>query len=300
LSFIVVTVIIGVILALVPMKFGFYTFKSFSGAIKLTVRDLGKAVSRPLPIIFFFIVSRVIMPVGVLLFSTLIFGKDADTISGFVLIYAAPTAVSGFIWSSIFHGDPALALALILIDTVIAPLAVPGTVRLLLGTKIALDMSGMALSRMFMVVIPTIIGVAMNEFSKGAVPRAAGPYLTPLGKLCMITVVAANAAAVAPQVHIGSPRLWIVGAVSIVLSVLGFAAGKLSGVLGRLDKDRQVSLFFAVGLHNTSAAMTLGIEFFPAPAALPCVLGIMFQQTIAAVAGKIFLGKNKDTEKKPV
>jgi predicted Na+-dependent transporter len=275
----------------IAVIFGLMTF---SGAVKLTVRDFGKAVSRPLPIILFFLTSRLIMPAAVLLFSMLFFGQDADTISGFVLIYAAPTAVSGFIWTSIFHGDPALSLALILIDTILAPIAVPGTVRLLLGTKIALDMSGMALSLMFMVVIPTIIGVAMNEFSKGAVPRAAGPYLTPFGKICMVTVVAANTAAVAPQVRFDNPRLWIVGAASIFLSVLGFVAGKAAAALGKFSKEKQAAFFFSVGLHNTSAAMTLGIEFFPGPAALPSVLGIMFQQSIAAIAGRIFLGKNKD------
>ena len=39
--------------------------------------------------------------------------------------------------------------------------------------------------------------------------------------------------------------------------------------------------------------MTLGIEFFPGPAALPAVLGIIFQQSIAAAAGKLMLGKKK-------
>jgi predicted Na+-dependent transporter len=159
-------------------------------------------------------------------------------------------------------------------------------------------MSGMAVSLMYMVVVPTVIGVAMNEFSKGAVPRAAGPYLTPFGKICMVTVVAANSAAVASQIHPANPRFWIIAAVSIFLSVLGFAAGKIAAVLGKFDKEKQVSFFFGVGLHNTSAAMTLGIEFFPGPAALPSVLGIMFQQTIAAIAGRIFLKESKDKDQK--
>jgi predicted Na+-dependent transporter len=110
----------------------------------------------------------------------------------------------------------------------------------------------------------------------------------------MITVVAANSAAVAPQVRFDNPRLWIVGAVCIFLSVLGFAVGNIAALLGRFNKEKRVSFFFSVGLHNTSAAMTLGIEFFPGPAALPSVLGIMFQQSIAAIVGRIFLGKNKD------
>jgi predicted Na+-dependent transporter len=88
----------------------------------------------------------------------------------------------------------------------------------------------------------------------------------------------------------------------IVFSALGFSFGKLIGLLserhglrlGLLDdspKERQVSLFYACGLRNISAAMTLGIEFFPPAAALPAVLGIVFQQTMAALMGRLYLGK---------
>jgi predicted Na+-dependent transporter len=272
----------------VPLIFGVMTL---SGALKLKVRDLGQTARHPLPIVFFLLTARVITPVMVFLLGALFFGSDTDTISGYVLIYAAPTAVSGFVWVTIFRGDPALSLGLILLDTLLAPFVVPGTVRLLLGTKIVLDMYGMSLSLMYMVVIPSIVGVALNDLSRGAAPEIAGPYLTPLAKLCMIIVICANVAAVTDQIQIASPRFWIVGAACVVFSVLGFVVGKLAGLLGKLDRGKQVSLFYAVGLHNTSAAMTLGIQFFPGPAALPSVMGIIFQQTIAALMGRIFIRK---------
>jgi hypothetical protein len=37
--------------------------------------------------------------------------------------------------------------------------------------------------------------------------------------------------------------------------------------------------------------MTLAIEFFPAAAALPAVLGILFQQSLAALMSRVFFGK---------
>jgi predicted Na+-dependent transporter len=272
----------------VPWIFGIMTL---SGALKLKVRDLGQTARHPLPIVFFLVSARIITPIMVFLLGTLFFGGDADTISGYVLIYAVPTAVSGFVWVTIFRGDPALSLGLILLDTILAPFVVPGTVRLLLGTKIVLDMYGMSLSLMYMVVIPTIVGIALNEVSRGAAPKIAGPYLTPLAKICMIIVICANVAAVTDQIRFISSRFWIVGAACVFFSVLGFVVGKLAGLFGKFDRDKQVSLFYAVGLHNTSAAMTLGIQFFPGPAALPAVLGIIFQQTIAALMGRVFIGK---------
>jgi predicted Na+-dependent transporter len=279
---------------LIPWLFGTMTL---SRALKLKVRELGLAVSNPLPIALFFLSAHALMPLGVMLVSGLVFTGSADIVSGYVLLYAVPTAVTGFIWTGIFHGDPALSLALILLDTILAPIVVPGTLRILLGTKVALDMTGIAVSLVLMVVVPTIIGVALNELSRGAVPRAAGVYLGPFSKLCIVLVISANTAAVASQIHPENPRVWFIGAMCIIFSALGFICGKLIGILGKANRARQATLIFSVGLHNTSAAMTLGIEFFPGPAALPAVLGIIFQQTIAAIMGRLLLKKEK--EEKP-
>jgi predicted Na+-dependent transporter len=74
----------------------------------------------------------------------------------------------------IFRGDGALTLAIILLDTILAPFVVPFTTKVLLGTTVVFDSSGMAFSLIAMVVVPTVIGVALNELSKGSVPKMVG------------------------------------------------------------------------------------------------------------------------------
>ena len=270
----------------VPWLFGTMTL---SGALKLRTRELGLVIRHPFPILLFFLVAHLLMPLMVRFLSALVFPGDFDTVSGYVLLYSVPTAVTGFIWVSIFHGDPALSLALILLDTILAPLVVPGTVFLLLGTKISLDMTGMTLSLVFMVVLPTFAGVGINEFSRGKIPALVSPYLSPFSKFCVLAVVAANTAAVAPRVQFNLHVLGI-SLVCIVFTVLGFICGKTTGTLSGLNHARKVSVFFGSGLRNTSAAMTLGIDFFPGNAALPAVLGIVYQQTIAAAMGRLLMG----------
>jgi tagaturonate reductase len=266
---------------------------TLSGSLKLKAGDLGQTLRRPFPLLAFFLSGRVAAPLLALLVSSLVFPGDTDTVSGYVLLYAAPTAVTGFIWCSIFSGDTALTLTIILLDTILAPLVVPGTIRALLGAKISLDMHSMAFSLVYMIVIPTVLGIASNEISRGLAPRLLLPYFSPLSKLCVILVVSANAAAVAPQIDLRNSRVWIVSAVCVILTVMGFLTGKLAGLLGRFDRGKQVSIFFGAGLHNTTAAMTLGISFFPPGASLPSVIGIMFQQTICAVMGRLFYSKQK-------
>ena len=282
----------SVFIVLRPLIPWFFASITLAGSLKLRARELGKAASSPLPIFFFFSAAHIIMPVIVLFISRFFFPDDPDTVSGYVLVYSVPTAVTGFIWVSIFRGDAALSLALILLDSILAPLVVPGTIRLLLGTSITLDMNGMMVSLILMVVIPTVMGVALNETSRGKIPAVVIPWLSPFSKICLVLMIASNAATVSGQIRPDNPKMWILMIGCVCFSALSFTIGKLIGLAARFEKEKQVTIFFASGLRNISAAMTLAIEFFPASAALPAILGIMFQQMIAAFMGRIQLGRN--------
>jgi predicted Na+-dependent transporter len=272
-----------------------FAVMTLSGALKLTIREFGMALRRPFPIILTMACSHLIIPLAVFFFSSLVFRGDGDTISGFVLLYAAPTAVSGFIWVTIYRGDKALALALILIATIAAPVVVPLTLSLLMGTRVVLDMGSIALSLVLMVVVPTIIGVGANEISRGALPRLLLPCLNPLAKFCLILVIAANSSAVAPQIRFDERQVWIIALVSVFFALLGHGISWFAGILCRLDREKQVTVFFSSSLRNISAAATIAIEFFPESAALPALLGIVFQQTMAALTGRLFLGPGPDS-----
>jgi predicted Na+-dependent transporter len=208
------------------------------------------------------------------------------------LLFSVPTAVSGFVWVAIYRGNGALALTLIFLDTLVSPLVVPATMSLLLGAQIAMDMTGIAISLVVMVMIPTIIGVAIHEASRGKIPALASPYLSPLAKICLVLVVAANAAAAAPYVDLNDPKLLKISLFCIIFSVSSYVFAKFLGAICRFDAEKRVTVFFAVGLRNISAAASLAIEYLPPPAAIPVILGIVFQQSIAAIMGKAFkLGK---------
>ena len=273
---------------LVPWLFGTVTL---AGALKLRVRELGAAVSSPLPIILFFFMARVFMPSVIFLLSSLIFRGEPDIIAGYVVLYSVPAAVTAFIWVSIFKGDPALALTLIMLDTLLSPIVVPGTVRLFLGGEVNLDMTGMAISLILMIVIPTIAGVTFNELSRGKIPALVTPYLTPLTRLIMLLVLGANAAAVAPQIRLDNPRLWLIIAACIGFIALSFTCARIVTLAGKFDRKKQISFLFTTSLRNSVAGMTLAIQHFPELAALPAVMGVVLQQNTAAIMGRIFFGK---------
>jgi len=271
-----------------PCVIWLFGIMTFSGALKLTASDIGTAVRSPLPIFLFFFTSHVLMPLMALFSSSLIF-TDIDLITGFVLLFAGPTAVSGFIWVTIFKGDKALALSLILIDTLLAPLAVPATISIFIGAKVAMDMSAIAVSLLLMVVVPTIIGVTLNETGKGKIPKIICPALDPLAKICLILVIAANSAAVAPNIKFSDPLIWGASLLCVVLTIIGFLLARLNGTVGRCGTEKNASLVIAGGLRNNSAVMTIAVTFFPEAAVIPTILSIIFQQMIAAFMGRALI-----------
>ena len=284
-----------VFMPLRPFVILFFGVMTFSGALKLTINELGAAVKSPVPIALFFIASHIIMPLAALSSSSFFF-TNVDVITGFVLLFAGPTAVSGFIWVTIFKGDKALGLTLILLDTLLAPLVVPATLLLFMGAKVNMDMSGIMISLLFMVVVPTIIGVALNETSRGKIPKTICPFLDPFAKICLITVIAANSSAIASIVRFSDPLVWGVAALCIFLTTTGFLIAKLFGIFGKCSVQKNTSLVIASGLRNNSAVMTIAVAFFPEVAVLPTLLSLIFQQTIAAIMGKLIIKKEKDQE----
>jgi len=275
----------------VPWLFGIMTF---SGALKLRARELGAAVRSPSPILLFFASAHILMPLAAMLVSSLFF-ENQDIVAGFVLLFSGPTAVSGFIWASILKGDMALCLTLILLDTLFAPLVVPGTVSVLMGAKTTMDSSGIAISLLFMVVIPTIIGVGINEASKKKIPDVICPYLDPVSKICLILVIAANASPLASWINFGDPFVWRTAALCVALTIAAFLLAKLAALAGKCRAPKDTTMIIAGGLRNNSAVMTIAVSFFPEAAALPVLLSIMFQQTIAAVMGKLLVKKIKES-----
>ena len=274
----------------VPWLFGLMTL---SGALKLRVTEFGNTIRRPVPILAFFISTHVLMPYCAMFAASRLLGGNPDTVTGFILLFAGPIGVSSFIWVSIFRGDKALCLTLILLDTMLAPLLVPGTVSLLMGAKVAMDMSGIAVSLVLMIVIPTIIGVTVNEISREKIPALICPYLNPVSKICLMLVIAANASPVAKAIQFDNPEVWKIAGMCVFFSAGGFIVSKLSAITIRCNSERSVTMLFCGGLRNISAVTTIAVTFFPESAALPALLGIVFQQTISAIMGRLFAAKVK-------
>ena len=272
----------------VPWIFGIITL---SGALKLRVAEFGSTIRSPAPIAVFFVTSHVLMPLCAMFTATIFFNDSPDTVTGYILLFSGPTAISSFIWVTMFQGNKALCLTLILLGTMSAPLLVPLTVSLLMGAKVAMDAGGIAISLVMMVVIPTIIGVTLNETTRGTVPNLLCPYLNPIAKICLTLVIAANTSPIAKIIRFDDPIIWKIAALCTALSAGGFLLSKAGAGIIKSNTDKSITLFYAGGLRNISSVTTIAVTFFPEATAIPALLGIVFQQTISAIMGKLCFPK---------
>lgn len=263
---------------------------TFAGSIGSSFSDLKKIVQHPQPIFINLFILHVIMPLIGWAAAKLVFPGDLLTETGFILLFAIPTGVVSIVWVTIYKGNVALTLALILVDTLISPFVVPFTLSLFVGANVHMDIWGMMKGLLWMVVIPSLIGMALNQTTKGRVKTSLGPVLSPLSKLGLFAVVAINASVVAPYLKsAGSGLLALIAAV-ISTVVIGYALGWVATWLLHWGQGETVALTFNSGMRNLSAGAVLAITFFPPPVVLPVIAGMLFQQIMASLFG-FALGK---------
>lgn len=292
----------GVILGLIfssffmPFKpavnylFGFLTLVN---GMAVSISDFTKVFRKIRALLVFLFASYLGLPVIYTMLSQLFF--EPETVVGFVLLCATPTAVVGTIWSSIYGGNRALSLALLVIGTLLAPLMTPLIVSICAGTSISYDTKGMMSSLFFMVLLPSFGGILVNFLTKGKCNDHITPCLRPFTKLALVFVITINTAQVAEDILSDlSWQVLLIALSAVLFFFLSYLIAFLLAKLAKLEKEDTVSVVFASSMKNISAAMVLAIDFFPPSATLPVITGILFQQTTGALASHLlFLRKKK-------
>ncbi|MDO7905323.1 bile acid:sodium symporter family protein [Paenibacillus sp. JX-17] len=275
-----------------------FAFMTFAGSISLSFRDFLSVLRKPLPLVACLLVLHVLMPLVALLTGRLVFPYDPYTITGLVLAAAIPTGISSFVWVSIYKGNIALTLSIILVDTLLAPFAVPGILSLLIGTSVHMDILPMMSSLFGMIVVPSLLGMALNEWTRGAVVPVWGPRMNPFSKLAMAMVIAINGSVVAPYLSDISLGLVGMAVIIITLAAAGYLLSYFISVLMGWSEADQIALIFNGGMRNISAGAVLAVAYFPAPVAVPVVLGMVFQQLLASLAGSVIGWRSRIRDQK--
>lgn len=273
---------------LVPWIFAMMTL---IGSFKSNFRDLLTVLVKPQKLIILMLILHVIMPLIGWLVAMAIFPDDPYTVTGYVLLFAIPTGVVSVVWVSIYGGNIALTLALILIDTLLSPLIVPGTLHLLMGASVQIQLGDMMKGLLWMVVLPSLAGMLLNQWTKGKINTVCGPPLSPFVKVGLFIVVAINGASIARYLKHPDGKLALIIGVTFVTVVLGYVIGALVARRLHWNYEDSVAVQFNSGMRNLSAGAVLAVKYFPPAVALPVISGMLFQQILAAASGFFIRGR---------
>ncbi|WP_342573774.1 bile acid:sodium symporter family protein [Solibacillus sp. FSL K6-1781] len=270
-------------LFLVPVLFAVMTFIS---SLNLKFRDIKVFKQYPKTILFVIAFLHILMPLWAFFLAELIFDDRLLTI-GFLISVAVPTGVTSVIWVTISKGNLPLSLAIILIDTLLAPILMPLILHLVVGESISLNTSALIFDLIWMIVLPSILGILVNEWTKGKLFEQYGKPLSLVSKLCLFGIIMINSSAIAPYVKTIDLELAKVIAVVLFLAVSGYV---FSLVLGRLfwkSESDQATFVFNGGMRNIAVGVVIATTYFPSKVAMPVVFGMLFQQVLASIFYKI-------------
>ncbi|GIO08466.1 hypothetical protein J31TS6_44940 [Brevibacillus reuszeri] len=263
-----------------------FAFMTFVGSLGSGFKEFAKVLTRPFPLIANLLILHALMPLVAWGTASLFYPDDIHVVTGFILAALIPTGITSFLWSSIYMGNIALTLSIILIDTMLSPFIVPLGMSLFLGAKVEMDMALMMQGLFFMIVLPSLIGMLLNQLTGGKVKTTLAPKLAPFSKLGMGVVVAINSSVVAPYLSTLDAKLLGMAGVVLLLAIIGYLMGWFIAKCSGWDRGVIVTLTFNSGMRNISAGAVIATSYFPAAVALPVVLGMLFQQTLASTFGK--------------
>ena len=270
--------------AIVPPMFAVITFQ---GALGNDFGSLFDAFRRPRAMLAILGIVTVAMPVLAFGTARLVFGTSPDLVAGIVLEYSVPVAVVSTMWIDMHDGDSSLGLATLLVSTVLSPMTIPLTLKLLLGTTVEVDALDMVWSMTVQIAIPALAGTAVNHFGHGWGKRELSPALAPATKVMLILVILANSTAAAPYMR--NLSLLHLGVVVFIgmFSAIGFLVGFALARISHQGRARAATMTFQSGLRNISAGAVVAARYLPGESMLPVIAGTLFQQILAAFAGKL-------------
>lgn len=277
----------GHFLFLVPILFAGMTFIS---SLNLKFRDIKVFKEYPKTILFIIAFLHILMPLWAFFLAETIFDDRLLSI-GFLLSVAVPTGVTSVIWVTISKGNLPLCLAIILIDTLLAPILMPVTLHLVVGESIQLETTSLILDLVWMIVLPSIFGILINEWTKGALQEKIGKPLSLISKFCLFGIIIINSSAIAPYVKAINGELAAVIGLVLFVAISGYTFSLILARLFWKSSADQATFVFNAGMRNIAVGVVIATTYFPSKVAMPVVFGMLFQQVLASVFYKIIQRK---------
>lgn len=265
--------------------FGYMTFIT---AQDISFKDFFQVLARPRVNIWMLFLIHGVMPLLAWGVGLVFYPENLSIRTGFIIGASIPIGVTSIIWTSIVGGDVALALVAVTLDTLVSPFLLPVFIFLVVGHTVRVDYTHMFYGLLWMVTLPSLLGMAVNDLTRGRLTNFSHSIGGFTSKLALFFVVFINANAVAWEISWDISLLKML-LVILLLAISGYSLGYLgSFALKERRIDTLVAMVYNVGMRNISFGSVLALVYFPAAVAVPVTLAMLYQQPLAAAVSYLF------------
>ena len=245
---------------LCPAVSALMMFQTFANSLGSSVQDLGRVLSHPKPVLITMLSLHLLMPLAALGIGSMCFPDQPLYTLSLVLMEGSPAAVSSLMWIVIGGGSVELCLSIILLDTMLSPVILPLTLRLLCGSVVELDTLGMIRDLFVMIVVPAALAMVLCRLLGQSICAKAKQRLSPFSKLVLLLCI------------------------TLAMRLIGLGLGFLLSTLFRFPYPVELTVTVNSSMRNNAAAATLAAQYFPSEVVFSPSVSPLFSQLTSSLA----------------
>lgn len=258
---------------------------TFLSAIKIRVKDFSRVLSAPGQVGIAFIINYLLIPVFLVAVARLALGSYPDLVAGIVITAAMPPGVTSSLWAAIGRGNLPLNLSVVSVTSILTPIMAPVIMLAALGKSVAFDARSMVASLLALMVLPTMLGVSLNESTRGRAAERLDVIPGILSKLLLFLLVAVNSAQGWPKiVELPVGIIILLFVVAVVITILGLAVGYLVARAFGSGLPERLTQAYMASIRNTSAGIVVALTYFGALSVAPIVVVVLINQQVVTLA----------------
>ena len=230
----------------------------FTMGTTLKVDNFVNVFKNPREIVLGIAAQYIIMPFLAFALAS-IFSLDMALTVGIILVGTVPGGTASDVITFLARGDVALSVSLTAISTLISPIVTPLITLVLIGNQIAFNPVDMFISIVQIVIIPIVLGLALNykfpEFCaklKGYLPAISGIVV------CLIVagIMGANKQAILTS-------SLLIMAVIIIQYFMAMGLGCLMGYIAGMKREHIITIAIELAFQNSGLSTSLAKTHFP-------------------------------------
>ena len=263
----------------------------FGMGMSLTLDDFRNVFRQPKSVAIGTLLQFTIMPFVAFVLITL-FRLPPEIAIGVVLVGCCPGGTASNVISYIAHADVALSVSMTMVNTLLAPIVTPFLVWLIAGTWVNISFFSMMMSIVQMVLLPLVLGVALNYFF----PKQVQHVIKVMPMLSALVVILTVGCVVSLSGRAIVDNGLVILTVVILHNLAGMLLGGFFAKRFGLNKPQTRAMTIEVGMQNSGLASTLALMYFTAAGGIAGAIFSVWHNVSGSLYASYCVGKDEEEE----